>query len=385
MMNRNEVEIQFIYQEQIYFRKFEIQLLETIPINKFFEEELRPTFNLNKDTNEYLLFTFQPQEINEQTLIILHLRDYQLVAIFEKDEYTEVYSYCDTILPSLLCSASRTSEIGIGIAKQINSIREIFMKAISNENASYMLSLLPSETFSKQGIEQVTFLLDWFKQRYFTSNELPVINCHFCDNPTEYRKQAKVTLSERNEGAIYTYLFRCKSCGAHTRKPHFLKANKIDSQGFMTRDDSVFLFLSLLRAVNVDCRIVVIPPKLYFLEFWSEEQKKYMHIDPFQCAYDCPLIYERAWQMKVRFAIAVCEFACTDVTPKYSSTGLKEINSTVYSKILKIKNLMFLTFVPEEKKKEIDQRIQCDNESTAAPNSQISDFENEKRKESIIN
>ena len=74
----------------IYFRKFEIQLLETIPINKFFEEELRPTFNLNKDTNEYLLFTFQPQEINEQTLIILHLRDYQLVAIFEKVEYSDV-------------------------------------------------------------------------------------------------------------------------------------------------------------------------------------------------------------------------------------------------------------------------------------------------------
>lgn len=379
------IKIQFIYHEQIDFKIFEIQNLDKIPIRQFFEEELKPTFNLDKDTNEYLLFTFQPQEINDQNLIVLHLQDHELVAILEKEEYSDVYNYCDTILPSLLCSASRTSEIGINIAKQINSIREIYTRAASAENAAYMLSLIPEEAFEKEGIDRVIFLLDWFKQRYFSSDDRPIIKCHFCHEPTEYHKQTKVTLDERKRGAIYTYLFKCRGCGANTRKPHFLNAKEIDNQGYTTRSDCAFLFLSLLLSSNIDCRIVSISPKIYFLEFWSEKHKKYMHIDPFQCAYDCPLIYERAWKKKVCFAIAVGEFACTDVTPKYSSTGLKEVNSKVYSKIIKIKNLMFMTFASEEKKREINQKIQCDNESTAAPNNNVSEFENEQMKESIVN
>lgn len=379
------ITIQFIYNDQIFFKILPLEMLDQIQIRQFFEDELKPKFNLEKDNNEYLLFSFQPQEINEQNLTFLHLGDYQLVSILEKDEYKEVFNYCENILPSLLCSASRTSEIGIDIAKQINVIREIYLKANSEENVAYMCSLLPNETFQKTGHELVIFLLDWFRGRYFSSDETPVIQCHYCDMPVKYSHLTKVTLSERTKGAIYTYIFKCRTCGASTRKPHFLNASEIDHQNFTTRNDCVFLFLSLLRAVNVESRIVVIPPKFYFIEFWSDSQNKFVHFDPFQCAYDCPLIYERAWNMTVSYAIAVDEFACTDVTPKYSVTGVKFVNSKVYSKIVKIKHLMFQTFVDDKKKKEINQKIQYDNESMAAPNPGISEFEKEKIRISIVN
>ena len=185
---------------------------------------------------------------------------------------------------------------------------------------------------------------------------------------------------------FHTNIFKCRNCGANTRVPRYLNAKKIDQQSFISRNDSVFLFLSILRSVNIESRIVIIPQKqqLYFLEFWSEKHKKFMHLDPFQCAYDCPLIYERAWKQKVCYAIAVGEFSCTNVTPKYTSSGLKDVDSKVYADIIKIKNLMYMTFASEKERKEIDQKIQCDNESTATYKSEISEFEKEKKRESIV-
>lgn len=46
---------------------------------------------------------------------------------------------------------------------------------------------------------------------------------------------------------------------------------------------------------------------------------------------------------------------------------------------------MFQTFVDDKKKKEINQKIQYDNESMAAPNPGISEFEKEKIRISIVN
>ena len=52
-------------------------------------------------------------------------------------------------------------------------------------------------------------------------------------------------------------------------------------------------------------------------EFYNEEEKRWIHVDPCEEAYDTPLVYEQGWGRVMTFIVAASEEEIVDVTPRY--------------------------------------------------------------------
>ncbi|OHT17496.1 hypothetical protein TRFO_02525 [Tritrichomonas foetus] len=382
------IQTKFIYQDQIFVRSFIPSSLNSIHINQFFEEEIKPHFKLD-DISNYILFSFKPQEINDQRMSALHLKEYSLVAILEKSDYEDVNNYCDLILPSLLFESTKLYVQNIKIIKSINIARELIIRAFSPDNRAIMLSLMPIKEFNeKSDIELVIAALDWFKNKF---NIDPSVKCKYCHSKAVYYRKDNVTLYERDKGAVHTNVFKCPNCGAHIRKPRFLNTLEIVKQNFTCREDNVFLFLSVLKALSVEARIVIIPPRFYLIEFYSTEQQRFIHLDPYQFTFDAPLTYEGHWRMKVREVVAIGEFECVDVTPRYSrrrnsipTTIQRYERKNIFEKIIKAKNIMYQAYLPPDEKQRINDRQDHEADSFTEQRRELNENEKEERRYSPI-
>lgn len=383
------IEAHFLYQDKIFVHHFDKDILNCTTIRAFFDIQLLPFFNFEQSYDNYLLFTNKPHEIDDEKLSILRLSHdgkNQNVAILNKYEFTEVQHYCDTVLPSLLSVSAQTSQTGIALASNINFIRGLYMNAINDENASFMLSMIPEEILSKPQLDRVQALLQWFQELPFTQED-GSIHCYHCETPTKMvllPDRHRVSLEEHQKGAIYTIFFKCDKCGTILRVPRYASAPFIKSNHVHFEEDSVFLFLSALKAVSIDSRIVFIPPSMFCIEFWSDEKQRYVHVDPYQNIIDFPLVYQSEYQMRVLYAIAVGEFECLDVTSRYSVNPLFLVDIKTYMDVIKIKSTMYKTHIEPGKEKELAKRNELDTASMKTITREKPEGLKEKRRHSFL-
>jgi peptide-N4-(N-acetyl-beta-glucosaminyl)asparagine amidase len=55
-----------------------------------------------------------------------------------------------------------------------------------------------------------------------------------------------------------------------------------------------------------------------WVEFYSDNLKKWVHLDPCENAFDQPLIYEAGWNKKLNYIFAFGEYELKDVIRRYS-------------------------------------------------------------------
>jgi peptide-N4-(N-acetyl-beta-glucosaminyl)asparagine amidase len=55
-----------------------------------------------------------------------------------------------------------------------------------------------------------------------------------------------------------------------------------------------------------------------WIEFYSESEKRWIHLDPCENAFDTPLVYEQGWGKKLTYVIAFGDYEVKDVTSKYT-------------------------------------------------------------------
>ena len=364
----------FIYQNQIFVAQFDTSTLNKIQIRDFFEKEIKSKFNLQEDTSRYILFSFKAQEINDQKLSALRLMGHNLVAVLDKEEYDDALNYFNTTFPSLLYTSTEIPNTGIELAKKINLTRDIFLNSIKPENVAFMMSLMPmAKLDKKKDIDLVQDVMEWFKLRYNFENN---VFCSFCQSKTRFFKEDKVTLSERDLGAIKTNVFQCPNCGALVRKPRFLNAYQIDKSKFSIPDDCVFLMLAALKAVLLEVRIVLINRSFHCIEFWAKSQQRFVHVDPYQFVVDAPLIYDKVWGIDVNSAIAIGLHECIDVSLRYVQNSNKITSDEVCSRIIKVRDVMFQTFIKSEQEKNaIINRQEQDSFSMEAKENSLQKYE----------
>jgi peptide-N4-(N-acetyl-beta-glucosaminyl)asparagine amidase len=73
----------------------------------------------------------------------------------------------------------------------------------------------------------------------------------------------------------------------------------------------------LVRSTGVPTRWIWNSEDHVWVEYFSTQQKRWIHLDPCENAYDNPLLYARNWRKKMAYCIGFDDFGGMDVTRRY--------------------------------------------------------------------
>ena len=242
------------------------------------------------------------------------------------------------------------------------------MQLISNykdpETQKIIKELVPKRKENSTSQEYVKELLHWFKKEFFSWCNKP--KCPICDSDKNIKHINTVRSNEyeRKFQAYNTEVYICEACeGIEVRFPRYNSPYKLLQTKTGRCGEWANLFGCILYACGFKTRFISNYEDHVWDEFYNEEEKRWIHVDPCEEAYDSPLVYEQGWKRVMTFIVGASDEEIVDVTPRYVKDWciIKERRSernenTLKAIINNMNNLLESKLTNEDKAKLYERR-----------------------------
>ncbi|KAG2432742.1 hypothetical protein HYH02_012876 [Chlamydomonas schloesseri] len=174
-------------------------------------------------------------------------------------------------------------------------------------------------------------LLAWFKCDFFSW--VDTLPCPRCGSGGTHSDGALVQPLPEDlaHGAQRVELHRCRrpGCGGSVRFPRYNNPGKLLEQGCRRGrcGEWANAFLLCCRAAGLTARYVSDWSDHVWTEYYSHRQRRWIHLDSCEAAYDKPLLYEAGWGKAQSYVVAAGVWGATDVTPRYTAKWRREVRA----------------------------------------------------------
>ncbi|KAF2402978.1 hypothetical protein EJ06DRAFT_536477 [Trichodelitschia bisporula] len=158
-------------------------------------------------------------------------------------------------------------------------------------------------------------LSKWFKEEFFQWVNNP--HCTACGGGTVPVGKAAPLDAEWEKSALSVELYQCVNCAAYVRFPRYGNPFVLLEARRGRVGEWVNCFGMLCRAMNARVRWVWNSEDYLWLEVYSQQRKRWIHVDPVENRWNQPLMYTEGWGWRLGYCIAFSVDGVMDVTPQY--------------------------------------------------------------------
>ncbi|KAJ1385149.1 Rad4/PNGase transglutaminase-like fold [Sesbania bispinosa] len=192
---------------------------------------------------------------------------------------------------------------------------------------------VPVEELEEKALVSLAKLLFWFKKSFRWVNSP---SCHNCGNETVGQGMTAALPSETLYGASRVELYRLwkqerAAVGNGPIALHSTVELLAMSHVWLYGVDLVLNLKYLFCAIphddsNIICAVILDFTDHVWTECFSQFLGRWMHLDPCEGIYDKPLLYEKGWDKKLNYVIAIAKDGAYDVTKRYTKKWHEQLS-----------------------------------------------------------